>query len=130
MRRPTARTAALEHVWYTCDCYRSDAPPGCMFCEGGLGACTVCGGMEGSLPTHCPGAEMGRFTEQKVYTTDLDFVNGAWVRNPRKDYVFWMSKEIREHGATGEVEMLQIRAAFDGVDQLPSMEREKMRRGW
>jgi hypothetical protein len=27
----------------------------CQFCDGGLFACTVCDGAEGSLPTDCPG---------------------------------------------------------------------------
>lgn len=99
-RKPPVRTAALQHVWFVCDCNRT----ACQFCDGGLGACTTCGGFEGSLPTHCPGADMGRFTEEKVYVTDLDFVNGAWVRNPHKK---WQRAE-----------------------GLPSMEREKVRRGW
>lgn len=124
MSRPV-RTAALQHVWLVCNCNRT----ACMFCDGGLSACTVCGGFEGSLPTHCPGAEMGQFTEQKVYTTDLDFVNGAWVRNPRKGGLTGAFDEVRKRHERDD-QVFYIRAICDAVDRMPSMEREKMRRGW
>lgn len=93
----------------------------CMWCDGGLEYCKVCGSFEGATTTHCPGAQMDRFTIDKVYTTDLDFVNGSWQHNRGKDGVF---RSVRGQDA------LNFRAAFRLWQELPSMEREKVSRGW
>jgi len=47
---------------------------------GGLAWCKVCGGAEGSLPTHCPGEHMERRVEDRVYAGVLDFVDGEWIQ--------------------------------------------------
>jgi hypothetical protein len=52
---------------------------GCMFCDGGLWACTVCGGLEGAMPSTCPGAQMDADTTDAVYAGQKDFRDGAWV---------------------------------------------------
>jgi len=59
------------HEYYVCpdDCDN----PRCKFCRGGLAACTVCGGAEGSLPSHCPGRKMTSEEQELVYTARLDF---------------------------------------------------------
>lgn len=64
-----------RHRAEECNCGR----PGCMFCDGGLFVCTVCLGMEGSLPTFCPGTKMTLEQRNSVYDGELDFQDGHWV---------------------------------------------------
>lgn len=65
-----------SHKWYECKCNRL----GCQFCDGGLAACTVCGGFEGSLPTDCPGVRMTQVQIDLVYEGKIDFrVGRGWV---------------------------------------------------
>lgn len=52
---------------------------GCMYCDGGLWACTVCGGVEGSMPTHCPGDRMDDDTLDAVNDELLDYRDGQWI---------------------------------------------------
>lgn len=101
----------------------------CMWCDGGLEVCDVCGSFEGATTTHCPGADMDRLTRDKVYVTDMDFVNGAWCRNPRKRGLTSCFEEVRKH-YRGMMEMAASRALYAGWQGLPSMEKEKMSRGW
>lgn len=55
----------------------------CYSREDGLRHCKLCGGAEGSLPTHCPGKRMTDEMEQAVFAGKLDFKGGAWVvRSP------------------------------------------------
>ena len=62
------------HKLYRCgpDC------EGCFACEGGLSMCTVCGGAEASLPTHCPGVEMDDVTCSSVQIGIADYKDGEW----------------------------------------------------
>lgn len=69
-------TSDTGHVDVKCtdpECY------GCNFCAGGLWACAVCGGFEGSMPSTCPGARMDEFAASAVYAGLRDFRDGAWV---------------------------------------------------
>lgn len=50
----------------------------CQFCVGGLSACTVCGGFEGTLTRQCPGREMTEQELDAVYSQDLEFINNRW----------------------------------------------------
>lgn len=43
-----------------------------------LSHCKVCGGAEGSLPTHCLGRRMTDAEEAAVYAGAQDFLNGKW----------------------------------------------------
>jgi len=52
-----------------------------MFCEGGLFGCEICGGLEGGMPTHCPGESMDYDREQEVYRGEVDFKDGAWIKS-------------------------------------------------
>lgn len=63
------------HHRHRCKCGTPDGPavPGCQFCDGGLFACTVCGGCEGGLPTHCPGYMMTEAQEMCVYRDQIDY---------------------------------------------------------
>lgn len=66
----------MKHTWYECKCHQ----PGCMFCDGGLGHCTVCNGFEGTLTTDCCGRKITPEEEDAIYKKGtLDFVNGEWV---------------------------------------------------
>lgn len=50
----------------------------CMFCDGGLQACTVCDAFEGAWPDECPGRRMTAEESEKVYTGRLNFRDGEW----------------------------------------------------
>ena len=52
----------------------------CNICDGGLALCTVCGGAEGSLATDCPGYRLDPDTDEAVYTGELDYRAGHWIR--------------------------------------------------
>lgn len=69
----------MKHDLYKCKC-KGERP--CMFCDGGLASCTVCGGGEASLPTDCPGRKMTREEADAVMDGGLDFVGGKW-RKPK-----------------------------------------------
>ncbi len=72
----------MDHVWHECTCNR----PGCMFCDGGLGYCTVCKGFEGTLTTECCGREITPEEEHAIYKEGiLDFVNGEWRPKSTKE---------------------------------------------
>lgn len=46
-----------------------------------LFCCRTCGGVEGSLPTDCPGEWMDGPTQQAVYAEELNFTRQhGWVR--------------------------------------------------
>ena len=64
-----------DHTWFECDCHRV----GCQFCDGGLGACTVCGGFEGSLATECPGKRLSDKTLDAIWKGYIDFKAGRCV---------------------------------------------------
>lgn len=63
------------------ECTRADCT-GCMFCEGGLFACEVCGSFEGATTTFCPGQPMTKAEADAVYTGDLDYRDDQWVDGP------------------------------------------------
>jgi hypothetical protein len=68
----------MEHTKYICKGGHDSL--GCMFCDGGLFACTVCGGAEGSLATDCPGVQMTPEQGDAVYAGTLDWRDGrGWV---------------------------------------------------
>ncbi len=68
-----------EHTWFECKCNNAR----CMFCDGGLGACTVCKGFEGTLTTHCCDRPITKEEENRIYKIgDLDFRDGEWVDKP------------------------------------------------
>ena len=53
----------MDHTWHKCnpDCN------GCMFCDGGLGWCVVCGAFEGQLLTSCPGYHLNEEALEACY---------------------------------------------------------------
>jgi hypothetical protein len=69
----------MQHVFIEpseCDC-RGEA--GCMICDGGLALCKNCGGLEGGLPSECPGVQMAAGQMDAVYQGRIDYRNGQWV---------------------------------------------------
>lgn len=66
-----------DHTWYKCTGCKSETY--CIYCDGGLSSCTVCGGAEGSLPTECPGRLMTPEEQDQVYQGPLDFSNCEWT---------------------------------------------------
>lgn len=68
----------MKHTEYICK--SNHEYPGCMFCDGGLFACTVCGGIEGSLTTDCPGKRMTEAEQDEVYAGRKDYREGrGWI---------------------------------------------------
>lgn len=70
-----------KHVLYRCPPGRAECAEGrCMFCEGGLSMCVICGGAECTLPTDCPGERMSEDTERQITAGTLDFLRrDGWV---------------------------------------------------
>lgn len=63
-----------------CNCVLREIPAGCCpICDGGLASCVVCRGAERSLPTECPGVEIGSYEQEGVMAGKLDFRGGEWV---------------------------------------------------
>lgn len=63
----------------------------CMFCDGGLSGCEVCGGLEGSLTTSCPGVRLSYDQDQVVYRGEADYRDGDWVVGAQSVYspAYW-----------------------------------------
>jgi hypothetical protein len=62
----------IEHTWYKCTCGEA----GCMFCDGGLGSCTVCNGFEGTLTEECCGFRLDEHVLEAVYKGGLNYARG------------------------------------------------------
>lgn len=71
---------AREHTWHECNCNND----GCIYCDGGLSSCDVCGSFEGATTTHCPGRDMTEEERDDVYKGYIDYKNGQWVKTPSK----------------------------------------------
>lgn len=101
-----------EHTWVECNCNT----PGCMFCDGGLGACTVCGGFEGTLTTECCGRQLTSEEEDRIYKQgNLDFKNGQWVNNPNYE----------KFSKKGEKTMCSTALAQEAKQQLETEMQQK-----
>jgi hypothetical protein len=62
-----------EHVLHKCN------GEDCIICRGGLASCDLCGGAEGTMPTHCPGERIPGNQAALIYQGTLDFKDGKWV---------------------------------------------------
>lgn len=107
--RKTAKAGG--HVAIVCNgCER-----GCMFCEGGLFGCQVCGGLEGAMPTECPGRQMTTDESDRVYAGNLDFVDGRWQHAiSRATPVYFHPLVVNDEQLPSELAG-NIRAAFVGT---------------
>lgn len=59
------------HYWHRCE--KPCTKIGCAYCDGGLASCDVCHGLEGALPTDCPGSKMTGTQIDAVYDGSLDY---------------------------------------------------------
>jgi len=72
----------MEHQYYECppDKHENeDYYGGCPFCDGGLGLCIICGGLEGSLTSECYGKQLDENILELIYKKGLDFKNDHWT---------------------------------------------------
>jgi len=68
------------HKWARC---KNIECVGCFLCDGGLALCETCGGLEASLPTHCPGRVMTENEADAVFSGLLDYRQPiGWVWRP------------------------------------------------
>lgn len=83
-------TWTVEHAWHSpCDPKTCDRC-GCMWCDGGLECCRVCGSFEGATTTHCPGEDMYAEKSDDVYAGLLDFRDGQWIEGcSRSSPAYW-----------------------------------------
>lgn len=72
-----------QHIRQRCQSGENGEPCGegpCWFCGGGLFACATCGGLEGGVPTHCPGERMSVQIQDAVYAGRLNYIfPHGWV---------------------------------------------------
>lgn len=67
------------HIAHVCTEKHEDGGWRCMFCAGGLFACTECDSFEGATTTHCPRVQMTSEQHDAVYAGTLDYRAGKWV---------------------------------------------------
>jgi hypothetical protein len=82
------------HIDYVC-AGRCSTPGSCMWCDGGLSACTRCGAFEGAWPDHCPGVSMTGKQSDAVYAGTLNYRAGAW----REGECCQVMRPIHDRGA-------------------------------
>jgi hypothetical protein len=90
------------HVLVECDGETCrDYGRSCMWCDGGLSACTRCGAFEGAWPDQCPGERMTYEQLDAVHAGELNYRDGQWregeccqVMRPSHDTDAYMA----EHG--------------------------------
>jgi hypothetical protein len=70
------KESEMEHIWVT---HKNCEILNCNICEGGLAICSVCGLIEGSLTTECPGKSSYKDYGDMVYAGKKDFLNGEWI---------------------------------------------------
>jgi hypothetical protein len=78
MRENAEHPAKYEHQAYVCRHMQYELGS-CMFCDGSVYACNICGGIEGGMPASCPGRMMTADEICGVRDGKLDFVNGKWM---------------------------------------------------
>ncbi len=91
-----------DHVEIKCDgtCFTGR----CMFCEGELFGCKVCGSHEGATTTDCPKVDMTAEQVDAVYAGTLDFRDGQWREGETSRWspAWWRSKAGRKELAEYE----------------------------
>jgi hypothetical protein len=71
------------HKWFHCNPATCN---GCMFCHGGLRCCVTCGGLEGSLTTHCPQMRFEMIVLDEVYAGRIDYdKRRGWIKKEKID---------------------------------------------
>jgi hypothetical protein len=69
----------IEHKWHN-PCTRDDDAhnAGCMWCDGGLEVCSVCGAFEGATPDDCPNVRLQPDETDAIYKGLRNFRDGKW----------------------------------------------------
>lgn len=62
-----------------CSAHEGDMPTSCMICEGGLGMCIICGGLEAGLATCCPGYDIGMDLQKDIVEMTKDYLADGWT---------------------------------------------------
>jgi hypothetical protein len=98
-----AQTDSSGHIAFVCSGEHEDGGWSCMFCAGGLAACTRCTAFEGAWPDECPGEDMTSEQFDAVYAGRLNFRDGAWhpdeccqVMRPVRDREAFL-REVNDH---------------------------------
>lgn len=90
----------MKHVFIEpkdCNCDKYENGQSCMVCDGGLAICRVCGLMEGSLTTDCPGVESWSEYSERVYKGELDYREGqGWVAEKNPTNQIWEQCHARK----------------------------------
>jgi hypothetical protein len=76
---------------------------GCMFCEGGLFGCTVCGSFEGAATTDCPGVLITSKEKEAIYAGEMDYRDEQWVQQPSEASPAWLRRSIEGRRLMAEV---------------------------
>jgi len=66
----------MNHIWEEHENCRTMS---CPICDGGLAVCIVCGLIEGSLTTECPGYYCWHEKQDDIYKGKTDFIDGRWT---------------------------------------------------
>ena len=67
----------MKHVWVT---HENCQKPGvCPICDGGISICKICGHVEGSITTECPGEKTYQEKGDLVHQGKLDLKDGKWI---------------------------------------------------
>lgn len=107
------------HVDFVCNVQHEDGGATCMFCAGGLAACSRCDAFEGATPSECPGIPMTGDQSDRVYEGIIDYRFGQWVSggtvfmlyshtppppDPVPGFITWNWDQIEEYIAAQEYE--------------------------
>lgn len=80
----------------------------CIFCDGGLSACSVCNAFEGAWPDECPGVRMSSEQIEAVYDGTLNYRAGEWqqeccqVMRPVHDQDAFMTEQGYHRDSSGK----------------------------
>lgn len=80
-----AHKLVRRDVQCSCKWLRQDRPFYCVLCSTSADLCVECGGLNESLPTHCPGVMMTELQCDCVAAGAADFAFGRWV-TPRGNH--------------------------------------------
>lgn len=83
--------AMSKHIPYVCK--DTHDYPNCMFCHGGLFACSRCGCCEGATTTECPGVKLSMQQLDDIYAGKLDFKGGQWVEGDGE--MPWVNNQLQ-----------------------------------